>query len=53
MKLTLTKDKTTPGTVRYKETDNEDHPIVVYLTKVRVKELDNPESIAIDIQKVS
>jgi len=53
MKLTLTKDKTTPGTVRFKETDNEDHPIALYLTKERVKELGDPESISIDIQKES
>lgn len=52
MKLTLTKDKVTPGTVRFKE-NSEDHPITIYLTKSRVAELDSPESISIDIQKES
>ena len=52
MKLTLTKDKVTSGAVRYKE-DSKDHPIGLYLSKERVKELDNPEVISIDIQKES
>lgn len=52
MELTLKKDKTTPGTVRFKE-DSEDHPIAIYLTKDRVKELDNPEVIKVTITKVS
>ena len=52
MKLTLHKDKTTPGTVRFKE-DSDDHPIALYLTKDRVKELGDPESITLDIQKES
>lgn len=52
MKIVLTKDKTTPGTVRFKE-NSDDHPIALYLTKERVTELGNPEVIAIDIQKES
>ena len=52
MKIILTKDKTTPGTVRFRE-DSEDHPVTIYLTKERVQELDNPESISVDIQKES
>ncbi len=52
MKVTLTKDKVTPGTVRFKE-DSEDHPITIYLTKDRVTELGNPESITVAIDKAS
>ncbi len=52
MKVILTKDKTTPGTVRFKE-DSEDHPITIYLTKTRVTELGDPESISVTIDKVS
>jgi len=52
MQLTLTKDKVTPGTVRYKEV-SDDHPIALYLTKDRVKELGNPESIVVTIEKES
>ncbi len=48
--LTLHKDKVTPGTVRYRE-DSDDHPITVYLTKARVADLGNPDTIAITIQK--
>ncbi len=47
--LTLHKDKTTPGTVRFKES-SEDHPIALYLTKERVKELGDPESIKVTIE---
>jgi len=47
--LILHKDKTTPGTVRFKE-DGEDHPIALYLTKQRVSELGNPESIKVTIE---
>ncbi len=50
MKLTLTKDKVTPGTVRFKE-GTDDHPITIYLTKSRVAELGDPEAITVDIQK--
>jgi len=53
MKLTLSKDKVTPGTVRFREDNNNDHPIVIYLTKERVKELGNPESLNVDITKKS
>ena len=51
MKLILTKDKTTPGTIRYKETGDIDRPLVIYLTKDRVAELGNPESISVVIEK--
>ena len=49
MQLTLTKDKVTPGTVRFKE-DSEDHPITIYLTKDRVAELGNPETLTVTIE---
>ena len=52
MNITLSKDKVTPGTVRYKE-DSDDHPIALYLPNKRVTELDNPETITVDIQKQS
>jgi len=52
MKLTLLKDKVTPGTVRFKE-DIKDHPVTIYLTKERVAELGNPESLAVTIEKES
>ncbi len=52
MKLILRKDKTTPGTVRFKE-DAEDHPLAIYLTKTRVEELGNPETISVTIEKES
>ena len=51
MKLTLVKEKTTPGTIRYKETGDVDRPITICLTKSRVAELDNPESISVVIEK--
>ena len=53
MKLTLAKDKTTPGTMRYKETGDVDRPIALYLTKDRVNELGNPEVITVTIEKES
>lgn len=52
MNIQLTKDKVTPGTVRFKE-DTDDHPIALYLTKERVSELGNPEVISLAIEKVS
>ena len=52
MEVILHKDKVTPGTVRFKE-DSEDHPIAIYLTKDKVKELDNPESLRVTIEKES
>ena len=48
--LILHKDKTTPGTIRFKETDNEDHPLAIYLTKERVSELGDPEAIKVTIE---
>ena len=53
MKLTLAKDKTTPGTIRFREVDNDDHPISIYLTKERCKELNDPETITVEIEKES
>ena len=51
MQLTLKKDKTTPGTVRFRETGDAERPLVIYLLKDQVKELGDPESITVDIQK--
>jgi hypothetical protein len=53
LNLTLEKTKTTPGTVRFTEVGNEDHPVQIYLTKDRSKELGNPESITIAIEKTA
>jgi len=50
MKLHLNKDKTTKGTVRFKE-DVADHPITIYLTKERYTTLDNPETLSLVIEK--
>jgi len=50
MEVILKKDKTTPGTVRYKETGDADRPLVIYLPKDRVKELNDPESIKMTIE---
>ncbi len=47
--LTLHKDKTTPGTVRFKEV-SEDHPVALYLTKERMKALGDPETIKVIIE---
>ena len=47
--LILHKDKVTPGTARFKE-DTKDHPIAIYLTKDRIKELGDPESIKVTIE---
>ena len=49
MELVLVKDKTTPGTVRFKE-DSEDHPVTIYLTKERVTALGNPEALQVTIE---
>ncbi|MBI4330746.1 MAG: hypothetical protein HY673_05665 [Chloroflexi bacterium] len=49
--IKLTKDKTTPGTVRFSEAGQEDHPINIYLSKARAKELGDPEAITITIEK--
>jgi len=53
MKMTLARDKVTPGTVRFRETGNAERPLVIYLLKDQVKELGDPESISVDIQKES
>lgn len=53
MKITLIKDKVTKNTIRFRETGNEERPLVVYLTKDRVAELGNPESISVTIEKES
>jgi len=49
MDIILHKDKTTPGTVRFKE-EKDDHPLVIYLDKARVNELENPDSIKVSIE---
>lgn len=46
--IVLHKDKTTPGTIRFKET-KDDHPLAIYLTKAQVSELGDPESIQVTI----
>ncbi|GEM_PF-5276111 len=51
IKIKLTKDKTTPGTVRYNETGHEDHPINIYLSKSRAKDLGDPDAITVTIEK--
>ena len=53
MKLTLAKDKTTPGTVRFRETGDTERPLVIYLLKGQVADLGNPESITVEIAKES
>ncbi|MBU1067136.1 hypothetical protein KKE60_05085 [Patescibacteria group bacterium] len=53
MKLTLKRDKVTPGTVRYKETGDAERPLVIYLLKEQVKELNDPETISVVIEKES
>ena len=53
MNFTLAKDKVTPGTVRYRETDDTERPLVIYLLKDQVKELGDPETIVVHIQKES
>jgi len=49
LNIVLHKDKTTPGTIRFKETKN-DHPLAIYLTKAQVAELGDPESINVTIE---
>ena len=56
MELTLAKDKTTPGTIRYKEVAPdapEDYrPLTIYIPKNVVKDtLDNAETITMTIEK--
>lgn len=51
IKIKLTKDKTTPGTVRYNEVGQEDHPINIYLSKARARDLGDPDAISITIEK--
>ena len=50
MEFTLVKDKTTPGTVRFKETGDVVRPLALYLTKEQVKELGNAESIKVTVE---
>ena len=47
--LTLKRDKSTPGTVRFKE-QTDDRPLTIYLSKERVKELGDPEAIKVTIE---
>jgi len=51
MEIILVKEKETPGTWRFKE-NKEDHPMIIYLTKDKVKELGSPESIKVTITAV-
>ena len=53
MKFTLAKDKTTPGTIRFRETGDAERPLVIYLLKGQVKELGDPETVTVDILKES
>ena len=48
MEIVLVKEKETPGTWKFKE-NQDDHPVTIYLTKERVKELGSPESIKVII----
>ena len=48
--LTLKKDKETPGTMRFKE-ESDNHPITIYLTKAQCKELGNPDTLTVTIDK--
>jgi hypothetical protein len=48
MEIILIKEKETPGTWRFKE-DKNDRPMTVYLSKVQVRELGNPQSIKVTI----
>ena len=50
---TLTKDKTTPGTIRYKDTSTTDHPLAIYLTKEELKAEfgEIPETLKVEITK--
>jgi len=50
LELILHKDKTTPGTVRFKEVGDVDRPLTIYIEKDRVKELGDPESIKVTIE---
>ena len=49
--LELEKDKTTPGTVRFKETGDVDRPLAIYLTKKQVEELGATDKIKVTIEK--
>ena len=48
--LKLEKDKTTPGTVRFKETGDVDRPFTIYLAKDKVEELGNPTALTVTIE---
>ena len=48
MEIILIKEKETPGTWRFKE-DKNDRPMTIYLSKVQVSELGNPQSIKVTI----
>jgi len=52
--LTLHKDKTTKGAVRYAEPkkDNDPHSVNVYLTKAQASELGDPESVKLTVEPV-
>lgn len=46
---TLTQDKVTPGSIRFRDLSTTDHPLAVYLTKDEVAELGNPNAIKVTI----
>jgi len=49
VEIILKKERETPGTWRYKE-ENAERPMTIYLTKVQVSELGDPESIKVTIE---
>lgn len=51
MKITFTKEKETPGTVRYKEDADDPKVGTLYLKKATAAELDNPEKITVTVEK--
>ena len=53
MEFILARDKTTPGTIRFRETGDAERPLVIYLLKDQVKELGDPETITVIIEKAS
>lgn len=53
IEITLEQVKKTPGTVKFSEVGNDDHPVQIYLAKDRVKELGNPSSLCLEIKPFS
>lgn len=48
--LILKKDKTTPGTFRFKDIATEDHPLAIYLSKEQCKEENIGDMIKVTIE---